>query len=103
MSIEIDKAQCVRCGRCRDACPGNLLVLEADGAAIRDVRDCWGCTACMKACPASAIVYFLGEDIGGRGGRMTVAESDTGQEWRIRLADGRIFLISTKRTQANRY
>ena len=103
MSIEINRERCIRCGRCLDACPGNLLVLETDSAAIRDVRDCWGCTACMKACPVSAIAYFLGEDIGGRGGRMTVEESESGQTWQIRLPDGRIIVIGTNRTQANRY
>ena len=71
MSITIDRALCIGCGRCAEACPGNLIALDdSQRAAIRIPEDCWGCTACMKECPAGAIRYFLGADIGGAGSPM---------------------------------
>ena len=55
MSIRLENEKCIGCGRCADVCPGNLLVIEAGRARLRDARDCWGCTACVKACPRAAI------------------------------------------------
>ena len=33
MSIRIDRTRCARCGSCAEACPGNLIQRDADGAA----------------------------------------------------------------------
>ena len=55
MSIRVHEDRCIGCGRCTEACPGNLLLMQGTDAGrkakIREVRDCWGCTACMKVCP----------------------------------------------------
>ncbi|WP_303298190.1 4Fe-4S dicluster domain-containing protein [Mitsuokella multacida] len=76
MSIRVHEDCCIGCGRCTEACPGNLLLMQGTDAGrkakIREVRDCWGCTACMKVCPVSAIGYFLGADLGGSGSTMTI-------------------------------
>ena len=50
MSIQINKLKCVGCGKCVEACPGNLIKKDTDGKAfIKHVKDCWGCTSCLKA------------------------------------------------------
>lgn len=43
--------------RCEEACPGNLMVVDAatGKARCRCTRDCWDCMSCTKACPRAAI------------------------------------------------
>ena len=61
MSIQINKLKCVGCGKCVEACPGNLIKKDTDGKAfIKHVKDCWGCTSCLKECRFEAINFFLG-------------------------------------------
>lgn len=104
MSVRIDQTKCVGCGRCCEACPGNLLHLdEHDRAVIRDVRDCWGCTSCMKECPAGAIGLFLGADIGGRGAVMHIRKHGAVYDWIIDKPDGSETVISVDRRSANAY
>ena len=56
MSIRIQKSKCAGCGRCIEACPGNLIKKDKENKAfIRQVRDCWGCTSCIKECRHDAI------------------------------------------------
>ena len=67
MSIRIQKSKCAGCGRCIEACPGNLIKKDKENKAfIRQVRDCWGCTSCIKECRHDAIRFFLGADVGGQ-------------------------------------
>ena len=67
MSIQIRKENCIGCGLCIEACPGNLIKKGADGKAfIRHERDCWGCTSCLKECKNDAICFYLWADIGGK-------------------------------------
>ncbi|MDD7055845.1 MAG: 4Fe-4S binding protein, partial [Selenomonadaceae bacterium] len=35
MSIRIESAKCVGCGRCTDVCPGNLLFLQPQTSQVR--------------------------------------------------------------------
>ena len=60
MSIAINRAKCVGCKRCIEACPGNLIRYVDKKAVIKREKDCWGCTSCLKECQTGAITFFLG-------------------------------------------
>ena len=84
MSIQINKLKCVGCGKCVEACPGNLIKKDTDGKAfIKHVKDCWGCTSCLKECRFEAINFFLGADVGGKGSTLFVQT-----EWKYQYMDG---------------
>ena len=104
MSIQIKKEHCSGCGRCIEVCPGNLIKKELDGkASIRHERDCWGCTSCLKACKFGAIEFFLGADIGGNGGTLSVQEQDDSRIWTVTKPDGSIKQIQVFQKDANKY
>lgn len=102
MSISIESEKCIGCGKCTEACPGNLLLLENNKAEIRDIRDCWGCTACVKTCPCDAIYYYLSANLGGAGGRLYVHDSERELVWDLQLNDDRQQIV-VKKDQANAY
>jgi adenylylsulfate reductase subunit B len=103
MSIEITSEKCVGCGQCAEVCPGNLIEISGGKAMISDPNRCWGCASCIKECPAGAIALYLGDDIGGLGGRLTVREEDTLLYWTVTLPNGIIKTIVTDRAESNRY
>jgi adenylylsulfate reductase subunit B len=104
MSIQISENKCIGCGRCVEACPGNLIKKNKQGkAAIRHIRDCWGCTSCLKECPVQAISFFLGADIGGKGGRFTVKSSDEVMLWSFEDGRGQIKTIEVHKKDSNKY
>ena len=103
MSIRIDKANCIGCGFCVEACPGNLIALVDSKAEMKSIRDCWGCTACMKECPVSAIGYFLGVDIGGAGAIMHIEREGSLYHWKVDFSDGTQKTITVDRKNANKY
>lgn len=104
MSIRIQKDNCVRCGRCIEACPGNLIKRGADGKAeIRHVRDCWGCTSCIKECKVDAIQFFLGADMGGKGSVLKFSEKGEISTWRIESPDGSVQAIKMNKRESNKY
>ena len=102
MSISIEKDKCIGCGLCKEACPGNLLIMKNNRAIIRDVRDCWGCTACVKACPRDAIFYYLSANLGGTGGRLYAHDSRERLVWELQI-DGKQQQITVNKNQANAY
>ncbi|MBQ3601481.1 MAG: ferredoxin family protein [Lachnospiraceae bacterium] len=104
MSIQIQKDKCVGCGRCIEACPGNLIKKDIDGKAyIKHMRDCWGCTSCLKECRLGAIQFFLGADIGGRGSKLTVSKKGDCNVWKIEDLQGHIRTIEVNPKDANKY
>lgn len=104
MSIWIDKARCVGCGKCSVVCPGSLIKLDENKKAyIKYPKDCWGCTSCLKECRVYAISFYLGADIGGLGSRMhTEADGDI-LNWVIEKPDGNKCVIPVNRNESNKY
>lgn len=104
MSILIDYAKCTACGKCRQVCPGNLLTADGDGKSrIDNPKDCWGCTSCVKECGFAAIRYYLGADIGGRGGFLYTRQEGNLLHWIIVAPDGGERTITIDKRQANAY
>lgn len=58
----VDKAQCVACGVCENACTLAAIKVYRGCYAEVDVARCVGCGKCAKLCPASSI------EIKARGG-----------------------------------
>jgi len=104
MSIQIDKDKCIGCNECCNICPGNLIGTDRDNRAfIKCPQDCWGCTACLKECPVGAIKYFLGLDIGGKGGYLYTRNHKDHIDWHIVSSDGRKHNIKTQKDESNKY
>ena len=104
MSIRIDRDKCIRCGACREICPGNLIKQAVDGTAyLRHPKECWGCASCLKACRHGAIFYFLGADIGGQGSRMQTLREGNLTHWIITRPGGEPFTITVDRNESNKY
>ncbi|WP_069998064.1 4Fe-4S dicluster domain-containing protein [Cellulosilyticum sp. I15G10I2] len=104
MSIYIDKNKCIACNKCSNICPGNLISTAHDHKAfIKCPQDCWGCTACLKECPVGAIKYFLGADIGGKGGYLYTENHPEHIDWHIISQDGKKNTIQTQKDESNKY
>ncbi|GHU50823.1 ferredoxin [Clostridia bacterium] len=104
MSIDIRREACIGCGHCAEVCPGSLIMMDLGGkAAIPKPERCWGCVSCVKECSARAIDFFLGEDMGGKGGRMNVRRENSLLHWDIRKPDGSLKTITVNSEDSNRY
>ncbi|HBS60980.1 MAG TPA: adenylylsulfate reductase [Firmicutes bacterium] len=104
MSITIDREKCTGCGKCREVCPGSLLYAAQDGKAeIRYPKDCWGCTSCVKECRFTAIKYYLGPDIGGKGGFLRTKQEENLLHWIITGPEGEEKVITVDKSKANAY
>jgi adenylylsulfate reductase subunit B len=104
MSIKISTEKCVGCKKCLSVCPGNLIKLDNDKKAyIKYPKDCWGCNSCIKECKSSAIYFYLGADIGGRGSHLTVKSEGDIVHWNIEKNDGTVHSIDINRNDSNKY
>jgi len=103
MSIEIRREACTACGRCARVCPGSLIELRGGAAFIARPERCWGCASCIKECPAEALALFLGEDMGGLGGKMTVRREGTLLRWTVAKPDSSVQTVTTDSRDSNRY
>jgi adenylylsulfate reductase subunit B len=103
MSIRINSASCVGCGKCAEVCPGNLIRISDRKAEIKREKDCWGCTSCLKECKTGAILFFLGADIGGRGSVLSVKEEGENRIWTVTAGDGTKKIITVNTKESNRY
>lgn len=54
---EVDKAACVVCGRCVEACSFEVLKLRKDGPRARGVGECIVCGQCVAVCPEGAMSH----------------------------------------------
>ena len=104
MSIEINRTLCIGCGRCAAVCPGTLIQLDAEGKAfIPRPERCWGCASCVKECPVQAIALFLGEDMGGLGGKLTVRREKTLLHWTVTKPNGESETLTVDSRNSNQY
>lgn len=104
MSIRIKKENCIGCGLCIEACPGNLIKTDKDGKAfIKHEKDCWGCTSCLKECKQNAICFYLGADIGGKGSTLSFTEKGDINTWKVEDLEGNIQIIEVNKKDANKY
>jgi len=52
----VDLKKCTGSGECVQACPMQILVIEADGKVdCTNIENCISCCACVNACPKDAI------------------------------------------------
>jgi adenylylsulfate reductase subunit B len=102
MSIEIKQEKCTGCGRCSNICPGSLIKLKKKAVILHPER-CWGCASCLKECQSQAIALFLGEDMGGLGGRMTVRREGTLLHWRVTKPDSSSQTVTINSHDSNKY
>ncbi|GHU70983.1 ferredoxin [Clostridia bacterium] len=103
MSITIDRDKCIDCGCCRDVCPGSLIRLDEGRAVIPHPERCWGCASCVKECPIQAVALYLGEDIGGLGGRMTARSDGSLLHWTLTKPDGYTTTLTVDSRNSNQY
>jgi NAD-dependent dihydropyrimidine dehydrogenase PreA subunit len=52
--VTVNEELCVGCAQCVLSCPGQILKMENEKAAVSD-DECLGCQSCVSVCPAGAI------------------------------------------------
>ena len=54
----IDAAKCTLCGICVDACPEEVLAIEADTLVFSHPDQCTLCAECEALCPEGAVACY---------------------------------------------
>lgn len=60
VTLQLDDAACIGCGRCAEVCPHAVFEMKAGKASLTDRDSCMECGACMRNCPADAIQVNAG-------------------------------------------
>jgi len=60
VTLRLDEAACIGCGRCPEVCPHAVFVVEDRKARIVDRDACMECGACVRNCPVGAISVVAG-------------------------------------------
>ena len=55
VTLRLDAASCVGCGRCVEVCPHAVFTVESGKAHIRERDACMECGACARNCPVGAL------------------------------------------------
>lgn len=63
---QVDAMTCLGCSACIDACPYDVLALEAYVAKVARPQDCCGLTTCEERCPNGSLVVHDGDPIDDR-------------------------------------
>jgi adenylylsulfate reductase subunit B len=103
MSIEILKDSCIGCGRCSKVCPGSLIRIKDGKAFMKYPENCWGCASCLKECQAGALRLYLGKDMGGLGGKLSVTREGALLHWTVEKPDGSCQTITIDSRNSNQY
>ena len=103
MSIAINRAKCVGCKRCIEACPGNLIRYVDKKAVIKREKDCWGCTSCLKECQTGAITFVLSAYIGRKGATLSGRHHGDIREGTVTAPDQTTKTITINKQESNKY
>ncbi|MBT0662864.1 4Fe-4S binding protein [Geobacter pelophilus] len=60
VTLELDQAACIGCGRCQEVCPHQVFAVTAKKAVMQDRDACMECGACALNCPVKAIKVDAG-------------------------------------------
>ena len=60
VTLQLDRAACIGCGRCPEVCPHQVFVVADRKASIVDRDACMECGACALNCPVKAITVDAG-------------------------------------------
>ncbi|KAA0892119.1 mercury methylation ferredoxin HgcB [Oryzomonas rubra] len=60
VTLELDQAACIGCGRCLEVCPHQVFSLAEKKASLADRDACMECGACALNCPVKAITVDAG-------------------------------------------
>jgi len=60
VTLVLDQAACIGCGRCLEVCPHQVFSLAEEKASLGDRDACMECGACALNCPVKAITVDAG-------------------------------------------
>jgi len=50
---------CIKCNKCVEICPGDIIREGEEGPHVAFPDECWHCGACMMDCPVDAVKLIL--------------------------------------------
>lgn len=59
MTIHIEKESCIKCGKCVQVCPSEIMVRDeaAKEIALVHIDRCIGCGHCVDVCPTDSVIH----------------------------------------------